>query len=291
MINVSFRNEFSWALIVVMAGAVISLALSLQAGLFFMFFAAAAWWTWEHPWDGFTFFIIIAPLLPMFKITQTIGTVTLIKDVIILTLFAKLFLFPLLQKTLPYRRNMLFAPVVTLALWALFSLLRADSLLLGVLRARDIGLYALLYFAVLYLPRSTKRWRETASWFAASVVVVLLLAIYQWFFAVDSAVLRFDPVRDIWIPRLSSIMAHPSIFGQYLVLAALLGAAIAWHTRGRTRMTAALLAAATVPFIFLTYSRGVWIGFILGIGAMALVVLARAALNKVRGPQVWRWAG
>lgn len=266
----SFRPLFGWLLVAVTSCAFVSFFLSLQAGVFLLFFLTLAWWAWEHPEDGFLFFIVMAPLLPMLKITQTIGTVTLLKDVLILTLATRLFVVPLIRQRLPYRRNILAVPLAALVTWTTISLLRADVTILGILRAREILLYPLLYLAVLYLQHDRRVQRARLGWFTASAVVVLLLGVYQWFLAVDSAVLRFDPLREEWIPRLSSLLAHPSIFGQYLVATVAIAGAAGLVARGRERMYLVIVLVSTLPFIYLTYSRAVWIG-------LATAVLALAA--------------
>ena len=96
-------HHFVMVFIAVMVSAFISLFLSWQLGFMVLIFLAAAWWVWEHPEEGFLWFILMAPILPMLKITQTIGTVTLIKDVLILTLFLKTFLSSCTGKSWPLR--------------------------------------------------------------------------------------------------------------------------------------------------------------------------------------------
>lgn len=266
----SIRPLYAWALIVIAAAAFVSFFISLEAGVFALLFAILAWWTYQNGEDAFLFLIILAPLLPIIKQTHSVENITLIKDVIILTLFTKLFALPLLTKKLPYRRNILFAPLITLFAWTAFAALRADSHVLGILRARDIVLYALLYLAVLYLNHDAATMRRRFRWFMVSLAAVLALAAYQYHFAIDSTVLRFDPVRHVWIPRLSSTFGQPSVFGQYLVVAmSLLGSlALVDHRRGLKLAWAALIAVLLVA-IFYTYSRSVWIA-----AALALLTLA-----------------
>lgn len=279
LFSLAFAPAYGWALVTVLLGAFISLFLSLQAGVFVLFFAVLGWWAWHAPEDAFLLLVVISPLFLVLKITQTIGTATLLKDVIILVLFVRLVLWPLWEQRLPYRRNVLFAPMAALAVWTVIGTLRADSLVLGVLRARDILLYLLLYFVVLYLEHEAAA-RRRLYWWGLSLAVVLWLAVYQWFFAVDSAVLRYDPARQIWIPRLSSIMAHPSILGQYLVAAAGLAGAGALAGGSRGRWLWAGLGVALLPLVYLTYSRAVWFGLAaagiaLGIGWLARTLPAR----------------
>lgn len=280
--SLSFRPSYVWMLLALSVAAFFALFLSFQAGLFVFAFAIVGWWTWLYPEAALRLFIVIAPLLPMLKITQTIGTASLVKDVIIAVLCLRLLIIPLFTKTLPYRRNVLVLPLVLLIAWASLSALRSDALILGVLRLRDILLYMGLFFAVLYSSFDPKVLRDRTKWFFASFLIVLALGVFQWIFAQESAVLRFDPVREIWIPRISSTLAHPSIFGQYAITGSLLAVAIAAFAKDmRTRTIALGIVILSLPFIFLTYSRAVWLGFLAGGGAMGLVYLYSLAKMKV----------
>jgi hypothetical protein len=267
------RTELAWSLLVVIAAAFVAFFVSLQAGVALLAFAVLAWWAWLNPELAFIFLLILALLLPMLKVTHTLGILTLSKDVLIVTLFIKTFLWPLVRRQLPYRRAILLAPLIVLGIYTAAATLRADSLLLGILRARDIGLYALLYLAVLYLPQHRAVARPRYWWLALAAVVVMALGIYQYFWAVDSTVLRFDPARSIWIPRLSSTFGHPTVFGHFLGLILTLTAATVVYAKSpRYRLVALLLALLTLPFIYLTYSRGVWIGVAGSLVAMGIAV-------------------
>ena len=277
------QASLAWIIIGGLVAAFIALFFSWQLGFFCLLFMATAWWVWDNPEPGFWLLIVLAPLLPMLKITQTIGTATLIKDVIILTLFMRQFLWPLIKQTLPYRRAALTAPIVWLVIWTIIEMVRADNgLLLGVLRARDIILYVLLYFGVLYLPHSKKLMKQRLYWLLATSLVVYLQGVYQWWWAMDSAVLRFDPVRQIWIPRISSTLAHPSIFGQYAVSISLLVAALAAYSKPAGKRAGWLLLwLMSLPFIWLTYSPAVWIGLVVGIGVMVTNWGATGVAKKI----------
>ena len=145
---------FAWSLLAVLTCAVIALTVNLQAGFFALLFALVAWWAWEHDELSLLYLVALAPLLPMFKITQTLGNFTLIKDVIIVVLFLKAVAVPLWQQTLPYRRNVFAWPIIALLVYMAVALAMADSPTLGILRAREIGLYMPLYIAVLSIPYS-----------------------------------------------------------------------------------------------------------------------------------------
>lgn len=245
---------------------------------------------WENPENGFLLFVVIAPMFLMLKITQTISTATLMKDVIILTLFSKMILIPLFKKQLPYRRNIFMAPLVALVGWTAVEMLRADSLIMGVLRSRDIILYILLYFAILYLPANFDVMKRRLKWFLLSLIAVLVLGVYQWFFAMDSAVLRFDPVREVWIPRLSSVMAHPSIFGQYLIVGISLLGAVFLAGGWRKKWLLGLAGVIMAFFIYLTYSRAVWMGLVTGFGLMVGVLMINLIKIRTDKKNIWRYA-
>lgn len=273
---------YAWGLIATLFAAFLSFFLSFQLGVFALLFAIIAWWVWQYPEEGFVFLLVILPILPMLKITQTIGTISLVKDVIIITLFLKTFFIPLLTKKLAYRRNILWAPIVALTAWSLVTTVMADSLILGILRLRDIVLYILLFFGVLYLQHTRTNMRQRLVWGLTSFITVLLLAAWQWFFAQDSAVLRFDPVARVWIPRLSSILAHPSIFGEYVITAASLLVPLFLFTKKvALRTTYAILFALSVIAIFLSYSRGVWLGLAAALGVITLIYVIRLVRQNI----------
>ena len=275
--SLSIRPELAWLLVLVASCAVVSLSLSTMLGVFMFIFAIIAWWSWDKSEASLLGLIFLAPLLPLFKVTQTLGTITLVKDIIILTLFAKYVLLPLYNQTLPYRRVVIFWPIALLAIWMALGVLRAESLVLGILRSRDIFLYIVAFFAVLFMPATKEIMQKRIIWALLGAVCVLLLGVYQWFFALDSMVLRFDPVRRIWIPRISSTLAHPTVFGEYLVLLASFFGAGIWLLKQKWRTYSILASLLLLPFVYLTYSRAVWGGYVI-----ALVALSASAMFKGR---------
>lgn len=286
MDNSPLRPTHAWSLIAMCAVAIISLFVNVQSGVVTAAAIIVGWWTWHNPGSSFLFLLVVSPLLPLIKFTQTIATITVLKDVLIITLFVRLVVVPFIRRELPYRRNIMLAPGIALALWTTVAALRSETLVLGILRAREIGLYAIVYLVALYMPATKKFWREAFSWLAATYVVVALLAMYQWVFADDSAVLRFDPARNVWIPRISSTFAHPSVFGQYLVLVASLFLPLTFLTRGRLKVASLVGALSTLPLIYLTYSRGVWLAFFTSIIGM---VTAYGLAHFVTGRRIpWR---
>lgn len=262
------RPPYAWALVVSAAVAVVALFVSLQAATVGLLATIVAWWAWQNPLSAFLLLLVVSPLLPMFKVTQTFGSITLLKDIILGVCLARVVFWPLWQQTLPYRRNLIWLPLIALVAWAALATLRADIFLLGILRARELVLYITAFGIALYLPYQKNFARELVGWVLAAYVMVVVVAGYQWFTAQSSTVLRFDPARQIWIPRISSTLAHPSVFGEYLILIGLIGGTLAWGARQRwEKLTLAAVATSCLPLIYLTYSRAVWIGALAALGA------------------------
>jgi O-antigen ligase len=266
----NMKPELSWGIIAVVIALFLALFFSIEAGIYVLLFALVANWVWKSPEESFLLLIIIAPLLPLLKATQTLGNLTLIKDVIIITLFLKTFFVPLIEQRLPYRKNLLFAPIVALVLWSLFEVLQGGSTL-AILRFREIVLYILMYFGVLYLSHTKKIMRTRAIVFGTTVVIVMLLGIFQFWFAPDSTVLRFDPARMIWIPRMASTFGHPTVFAEYLITGMML---ILGILLARTKISQLVkyklygVLLVSVILLYFTYTRAGWIGCAGGVVAL-----------------------
>lgn len=283
------RKVYLWGLVAVFFAVTVSLAVSLQMGLAVALLIVVGWWAWLNPAEGFLFLVAVAPILPLLKVTQTISTVTLIKDVLIFVLFARVFVSPLIKKQLVYRRNYLFAPIFALAIWTLLQVFRADSIVLGVLRAREIGLYVLIYFVTLFLPVSRRYWAKAVVFFSGSVLAVVLLGWYQWFFAIDSTVLRYDPNLALWIPRISSVLGHPSVLGHYLLFASSLALGIFLYVNSKSvRGLAVVFGLLMLPTIYLTYSRAVWLGVAVTAVTAVTVYLSSSWIRTGRLKLNWK---
>jgi len=263
----------AWGTIAIVSAVVLALLVSAQMGLAVLAFAIVAWWVWEYSEEGLLFFIVISPLLPLLKITQTLGNASLVKDAIIATLFLKTFLAPLLSKTLPYRANTFLAPTVALATWAILQTIHAPSQTLAILRLRDILLYILLYIAVLYLPHTKQIMRTRFLWFIATLIAVIMLGAIQFKFFPDSTVLRFDPARQIWIPRMASTFGHPTVYAEFLVTAAMvfIGYLLAGYKNTKNRIAILVLLITTLPLLYYTYTRASWIALVAGVSAIGIV--------------------
>lgn len=267
-------GDIRWLLLIGVGAVALFLGLffSAQAGLL----ALAAAWTvvavWRYPWPAFLTLVGTAPFLLILKATIILGPLTVLKDVVIGTLLACV----AVSHEGGRPRRTVAVPVLFLLGWSLVAFARSDSFSLGLLRVRDILLYVPLFVIAARLLSSRERLRAFLSVFLGSAVIVLFLGLVQWLWFSDGMVLRFDPARSVWIPRLASVLAHPNILGSYLLFVVPLGCALAFAGRsvhGRVRSTAGMLALAGLVAVYATYSRSAWIAHAVALCALVLLVV------------------
>jgi O-antigen ligase len=146
------------------------------------------------------------------------------------------------------------------------------------------GLLFTLDAAVLfYLPRMvgfSHEERHQAMWAIAIVVIITsLIAVGQSVLSPD--LLGITPVagRSGEGARLGSLVRDPNILGTLIGLALPFTMySLVRMPRGRNRWLVAGAALALTLALLLTYSRGSWLGVILGFGAVSLVIDRRALL-------------
>ena len=254
---------------------------SAQAGLFILGGAWAVVLSWKYPKQAFWILLFFVPFLPLLKITQTLSAITPLKDFIIVALFARVVIYPIYLKQDPYRRNNILLPIIFLCVYSVFATLRADSLVLGVLRLRDI----LLYIPMLWIGRAMIVSRKDINDFLkiifGSVGLVLLLALAQFILFKDGMILRFDPTDGSWIPRASSVLAHPNIMGSYLLcfLPLLFSFEIFRFKNGWKPKVVSVMGLLGLMAVYATYSRGVWIAFVVaGLAVGFLLVYQKRQL-------------
>jgi putative inorganic carbon (HCO3(-)) transporter len=71
--------------------------------------------------------------------------------------------------------------------------------------------------------------------------------------------------------RVTGTFLHPNALGFYLVLVLLLAMSVHPHTRGRLRALATVVVAAGSVGLLLTYSRGSWVAFVVGVVVVGLL--------------------
>lgn len=250
----------------------LGLFFSAQAGLLFLGGAWLAVATWRHPWPAFLLLIVVAPFLLILKATVVLGPVTLLKDVVILTLVVNV-----IRAGGPTVPRALAVPLLALLAWVLVGLVRADATALGLLRLRDLLLYVPMILVGIRLIRSADRQRQFLHAFLGAGLLVLILGAAQWWLFPDGMVLRFDPGSGRWIPRLASVLAHPNHLGSFLVfLLPVSLALILFAGRAFPRWPlAAVVSGGGLLAGYLTYSRSAWV-------AIAAAILALALLGVIR---------
>ena len=240
-----------------------ALFFSAQAGIFILGGAWLVALSWKYPKQVFWTLLFFAPILPLLKTTQTLSAVTPLKDFIIATLFIKVVIYPVFLKKDSYRRHNILLPIIFLCGYAVFAVLISNSHVLGILRLRDI----LLYIPMLWIGRmmvvSRKDFTDFLKIIFSSVGLVIIFALVQFVFFADGMILRFNPSDSSWIPRASSVLAHPNILGSYLLclLPLLFSFSIYKFKSSLISKVILLLGFLGLVAVYATYSRGVWIAF------------------------------
>lgn len=153
-----------------------------------------------------------------------------------------------------------------------------------------LTLYLLLYALLARVLRNS-RFR---SWIIALYLhVSLIVSVYgmrQWFFKAEALATWTDPESPLAkVTRVYSYLGNPNLLAGYLVPAVIFSivAIFAWRGIG-VKALALTMAILNSACLILTFSRGGWIGFVVGLGALVLLL---AYWFSVKLPPFWRaWA-
>ncbi|MCZ7664061.1 MAG: O-antigen ligase family protein [Thermoleophilia bacterium] len=142
----------------------------------------------------------------------------------------------------------------------------------------DVAVFALrvtfqplLFFFLGYLLPRDRRWvRAAVGVFLVAGLALALHGLYQYATHAPMPAKWVD-VRETSIgTRAYSILENPNGLGAYLLMGSLLAGSLALHRLpGRQRLVAAGAALVLLAGLVATFSRGAWLGFIVGFAAMA----------------------
>lgn len=257
---------------------------SVQAGIFVIIAGWVTYLTWQKPEQAFWLLLFFAPLLPILKITQELSFVTPLKDFVIFTLFIRVVVLPILQKRDQYRRNNVLFPIILLVLYAGLAALFSESIIIGILRFRDILLYIPLLWIGRVIVSTPKAYLTFIKIISLALFLVLVLLGLQYAFFGDGMVLRFDPQDNSWIRRASSTLAHPNILGAYLLCVLPFTIYFSWQKFRENfgYKVLALFSLVGIVALYFTYSRGVWIAFAFSVLALFITHLIRERRFKIK---------
>jgi putative inorganic carbon (HCO3(-)) transporter len=106
--------------------------------------------------------------------------------------------------------------------------------------------------------------RRLLTAFLLSALVPLAVAFFQ------QATGNFPKLSND-LGRVTGTFLHPNALGFYLVLVLLLAMSVHRHTQGRLRALATVVVAAGSVGLLLTYSRGSWVAFVVGVVVVGLL--------------------
>ncbi len=255
---------------------------SQKAGLLFLVFSFIGFLAFQFPRPATLTLVAFLPFLPILKDAEVIPVITLIKDFLIVALFAAVIYKNFKNKKIIFLLNSFSILVVLLVLWGTVSFFFADNKVLGLLRLRDIVLYILAFFIIFDFIRNKNDLKKIVSILLIAAIFVLLLAPLQLFFFKDSMVKRFDPATNTWHSRIASSLAHPSIFGEYLVIIFSLAASLLIFKRPPKShfVILTLITLFSIIFLYLTFSRGAWLGGVAAGAAILFFLKNKIAAQK-----------
>lgn len=108
--------------------------------------------------------------------------------------------------------------------------------------------------------------REDPRTLRSLFVATCYVAIFSSLIAIIEGVLRSSPDG-----RIRGVFVHENVLAEFSVTVALLLLALRRHLPGGLRRLATLTFVLALPAIYLTYTRGAWIGFVLGILVIGLL--------------------
>jgi putative inorganic carbon (HCO3(-)) transporter len=134
----------------------------------------------------------------------------------------------------------------------------------------------LLAFALMNRALRLPRWRTgVISAYLLAALATSAYGLRQWIFGADALATWVDPnsVTE-GTTRVYSFLGNPNLLGGYLLPAVFFSVAAIFVWRGRmTQLLALFMAGANALCVILTFSRGAWLGLLLGAFTLAMLLL------------------
>ncbi len=153
-----------------------------------------------------------------------------------------------------------------------------------------LTLYMLLFALLARVLRSPRLRSFLVTGYLLTALAVSVEGMRQWFFGATALATWVDVDSSLaGTTRVYSYLGNPNLLGGYLIPAVMLSAAaiFAW-SRWLPKALAVMMTLTNTACLILTFSRGAWIGFV--IGGFVLVLLLVHWLS-IHLPRLWRrWA-
>lgn len=153
-----------------------------------------------------------------------------------------------------------------------------------------LTLYMLLFALLSRVLRSPRLRSFLISGYLLTALAVSVEGMRQWFFGATALATWVDVDSSLAsTTRVYSYLGNPNLLGGYLIPAVMLSAAaiFAW-TRWLPKALAVVMTLTNTACLILTFSRGAWIGFVVG-GFVFLLLLVHWL--SIYLPRFWRrWA-
>ena len=183
-------------------------------------------------------------------------------------------LLAVIERKNPVKENWLFWPAAVYLLTHFVSSVRSAHLFLTMREFLSIAEYVVFFLAVADRFRNAAKIKKAFQVFVITVLVVVVDGYFQYFFRTDF--LRLKTIGDIMgQPRVTAAFNHPNSLGAFLMVGTLIITGVLFKYVMEKRKVlvsfAAVLLFAAFYVMILTYSRGAWLGFFVGILIFAIM--------------------
>lgn len=140
--------------------------------------------------------------------------------------------------------------------------------------------FAMSYFIITNTVESKKQLKFLLYLFVIGAGISAVYGIYQYVFGdvYSQAWLDAEMFEDIKM-RVYSTFENPNVYGEYLILAIPIAAALFWTEKGFWKKTILLgITGILTLAMILTFSRGCWLGMLLALAILAVIIDRRFIL-------------
>lgn len=159
---------------------------------------------------------------------------------------------------------------LVIAICAMTSISKAESRNIAMLLIAFLS----FYFVIINTIENKKQFNFILYTFIVAGVISAVIGLYQYFFGdiYSQAWLDSSMFEDIKM-RVYSTFENPNVYGAYLLLVVPLIFSMLWTEKGWKKKAFLLCCfGITAIALLLTFSRGCWLGIILGMGLLLIII-------------------
>lgn len=170
--------------------------------------------------------------------------------------------------------NSLQFSVICFIVFGFVACLASDYFFLSIYGYIKMVFYLLAYFCFIVNVRNYKNLKVSLWVILLSVSIVCLYGLYQWYFNIAPQKAGWDDAGTLnKLIRVYSFLGNPNLLAGYVIPILCISIFFFIETKGYQKIFIASSICIQFLSIYLTYSRGAWLGLIFGIGTAGLSLL------------------